>query len=105
MVKKILLTLSLLFLFSIGLELPGCQGDPMPMCYINGTVTDSISGEAIDSAQIIANDTINSLDIFYTDSLGNYKSSFTYDDNIIEVYCMKDGYYTKKTTIRLFLKP
>jgi len=77
MVKKILLTLFLLFLFSIGLELSGCQGDPMPMCYIYGTVTDSISGEAIDSAQIIASDTINSLDIFYTDSLGNYKSSFT----------------------------
>jgi len=103
MVKKILLTLFFLFLFSFSLEMIGCRGAPMPIYEVFGTVTDSITAEAIDSAQIVLGDTLNSVEIFYTNSAGNY-TAHPHNDGIIEIFCRKTGYSTKVISLELKLR-
>jgi hypothetical protein len=58
---------------------------------IEGTVTDSVSGLALESVAISLNDTV-SIDT-YTDSAGRYE--YVEGGTSATVYAMKEGYRTK----------
>ncbi len=60
---------------------------------ISGIVTDSSTGQPIDSARIVLKDTAGSYGI-YTDTLGAYSLGFIGGGLRILVYAQKDGYAT-----------
>lgn len=77
-----------------------CSTGPEPISIIKGTVTNSITGAAVDSAQIVVGDTITSTKIFYSDQQGKYEA---YPDTVgtVQVFCRKETYQTKMITVDL----
>lgn len=69
------------------------------LTHISGIVTDSTTGLAIDSALISLEDTLSPSIKTYTDSSGAYALD-PFGQGTFVVYCRKDSYRTRWTTIR-----
>ena len=75
--------------------------DPSVFTGISGVVTDSLSGNPVESARVCVDDTTYIR--FYSDSLGRYKAGdFLNGDYVATwiVYCLKPGYSTKWQEVR-----
>lgn len=77
-----------------------CRGKPEPRNLIIGTVTDSLTGAPIDSAQVVIGDTLTSSRIYYSDAQGRY-AAYPFTSGIVEVYCRKASYHTRQRTVDL----
>lgn len=90
----------LLLLSALVFAAVGCSTGPEPVYVIKGTITDSVTGAPIDSAQIIVGDTTTSTKIFYSGPQGHYKA---YPDTVgrVQVFCRKATYQTKVITVEL----
>lgn len=77
-----------------------CRHKPEPRNLIIGTVTDSLTGAPIDSAQLVIGDTLTSAKIYYTDARGRYVAH-PFTSGIVEVYCRKAAYETRLRTVDL----
>ncbi len=64
-----------------------------PFWSFGGVVTDSISGNPIESAWVSYDDTIVKPRV-YSDSTGNYRHALFGDPHPIRVFCGKTGYST-----------
>jgi hypothetical protein len=92
----------LLIPFGIGLSLIDCSEEKIisdPDYLFGGFVRDSITGQPIDSAWINIHDSIAPYRA-YSDSTGYYKTSVFLGGELM-VFCGKEGYYIKDTTINL----
>jgi hypothetical protein len=72
------------------------QGDPATS--IRGVVTDSVTGEPIDSALLQIADTLNTLPV-YSDSLGRYTIAHM-GYGTYRVFCRKEGYHMETRVVR-----
>ena len=91
-----------ILIFSIVLISCNPNAGPHPEEYdrISGFVVDSLTNLPIDSAQIIIGDTLSSSLITYTNNEGWFtKIPDTF--GIVDVYCRKTDYLTKKKTVDL----
>ena len=81
-----------------------CEERPEPRNLIRGTVTDSITGAPIDSAQITVGDTlgdtVSPVKIFYSNQQGKYEA-YPYTSGVVQVFCRKETYSTKMINLDL----
>lgn len=91
-----LMAITVIVLLGCGI---GDQSDPVTT--IRGIVTDSVTGEPIDSAVIQIGDTLRSLE-FYTDSSGTYGVFAGIGYGTYRLTCRKDGYDTKQQVVRSY---
>jgi hypothetical protein len=78
------------------------KGGPLPIVgVVTGQVLDTYTGEAVESAMIINDDTLNSRDIYWTDVTGHYTARANPDEDTI--YCLHPEYVTKKVAVNVGL--
>jgi hypothetical protein len=77
-----------------------CGHSREPRNLITGTVTDSLTGAPIDSAQVVIGDTLISMKVFYTNPQGYY-TAFLDTFGVVQIFCRKDTYRTKQRTMDL----
>ncbi len=98
--KKHLLATGLLFYFILLNCNDTTSHEPFPLDRISGKVIDSITGLAIDSAEVIFGDTLSSTINTYSNSEGLY---FIYPGTtgVVNIYCRKENYVTKMKSLDL----
>jgi len=92
----------LIFIIFIGVISFFCCNDKSlldPVTVVSGIVTDSITGEPIDSAILCYNDTIECISYVYSDSAGYYYFSQGWGYIDMTLFCSKEGYYSKSVSI------
>jgi len=90
----------LLLIFLVALACNSCRTGPEPLYLIRGTVTDSVTGAPIDSAQVTVGDTISPVVVFHSNQHGEYAA---YPDTfgVVHLYCRKEAYLTRMIDVEL----
>lgn len=94
--RSVIPLLAITIVISLGCGF-GSQGDPATS--IRGVVTDSVTGEPIDSALLQIGDTLSQYR-FYSDTLGRYGIFAGLGYGTYHVFCHKEGYHMETRVVR-----